>query len=903
MGDFDELSDYDNTSGVSLVKIGYKKPVTEKEFNEMQEIPRFKHNDFVDVTLGGDGILNVGGTSYSGTTFTMSNEVAYVSGQKITIPSISFTVSEGESIYLDVYDEEVAHADTLYVNGQITGYPLASNWLLDSRIAVETSRRVSTRYTLVKTTGVSGHTYLLLGAITGGIFVKSVNTVGFCVYGADGFVPATKIHNETYNDFAYVCTGSDDGIAISDLVNAFMNKTGIWSGSTVTDVKFTIYGTPDFTTPYGAGTDGLTDPYLDISFNNTTTNDVRVTIDWSGATLPALVQISGSYVSRMRHKGFCNIHHKGLVFDLPYSAVDCFAVIVYPTTYYGTVKFTSCHITQSDATLDSLAIATLVIGGYTYIDKCTLVFPKFTTASLASYVYVSNSELINLYNSTTCFIANSFLDANSSDTLQIAVINYASLFLSNCRSYSIQHMNSYDLHINNCYLDVKATGNANCIDNQSTGNVYITNSYIKMYGTRDNQWYIGVSNTNNGNVYLDSTKIKVQSDIGPTSCNGYGVTNTGQGTVTINNCDIYASGYKFAAGVRIQEGVLKASNSTIVGVSSGTTVATSNYAHGISATSNAADSTQYEKIFLDRCTIRAYYNTTNSSGASWGLFETAASAYIYYCITGCIFNRVTKAGYTQSAIDVVIGSASHTPTYHISGNIFASPIITIADEEVMHTPVTNTTYFPQYANQFAHPTIPEDVATVDFYVNIATGDDYEVGTSSGTAFKTIAKAVSMLPKQVTKDYVIHISTGNYTSGYINIKDHYGSGSITISGSGSVTIVKSTTVSGCTCSVTFTDMTSDYIKAEYSNNAYFAYITTIKNMYFFQAQGRVSLCNITSATEAIQAVSNSYVTIYGNSGGSNTVVLSATLGSVIVKNGSVGMTGSTAESAATGGLIR
>lgn len=180
MGDFDKYTDFNENAGIRAVKIGAKKPVLETEFNEMQEIVRKSLSKFISNHIG-DGIYDLGTMNYAEGVFTISNEKALVSGELINISSLSLDVAEGESIYIDVYDKEVSYLNTLKTEGNEQELSEEVNYFIDSRVSQETARRIVLAFTLSKTNIESEHRYLLLGTITGGVFIPSVINVNSSV--------------------------------------------------------------------------------------------------------------------------------------------------------------------------------------------------------------------------------------------------------------------------------------------------------------------------------------------------------------------------------------------------------------------------------------------------------------------------------------------------------------------------------------------------------------------------------------------------------------------------------------------------------------------------------------------------------------------------------------------------
>lgn len=159
-------------AGVVAVKIGADAPILEVELNEAQELQRQALKRFIKRYVG-DGIAGKGTLTYSGGNFTIANEVAYVEGDVLDIASMTVAAINGDVLYLDVYEAEATSATTLKAAGNVTGNTV-TNYLIDSRVGSETSRRIVRWVTLAKATGVAGHNYLRLGTITGGVFVPSI---------------------------------------------------------------------------------------------------------------------------------------------------------------------------------------------------------------------------------------------------------------------------------------------------------------------------------------------------------------------------------------------------------------------------------------------------------------------------------------------------------------------------------------------------------------------------------------------------------------------------------------------------------------------------------------------------------------------------------------------------------
>ena len=195
-------------------------------------------------------------------------------------------------------------------------------------------------------------------------------------------------------------------------------------------------------------------------------------------------------------------------------------------------------------------------------------------------------------------------------------------------------------------------------------------------------------------------------------------------------------------------------------------------------------------------------------------------------------------------------------------------------------------------------------ATKTYYVN-KSGNDNNDGLTVGNGFLTFAKALSMLPKHLQANVTIIIGAGTYFE-YMNLYDYWGSGTFLIVGpvgAGSTCIFSGINTFACKCQLVLSDLKSISVNAYDCSDVNFGYMYPTNGIVTVDSIGYINACVISNTSIAIDATRNSYITINGNSGNTNTVVLKAETGSTIVKNGAVGITGVTPESAITGGLIR
>lgn len=71
---------------------------------------------------------------------------------------------------------------------------------------------------------------------------------------------------------------------------------------------------------------------------------------------------------------------------------------------------------------------------------------------------------------------------------------------------------------------------------------------------------------------------------------------------------------------------------------------------------------------------------------------------------------------------------------------------------------------------------------ITYYVNVSTGSDTNDGLASGTAFKTITKAINLLPRFIDHSVTINVAAGDYSSeGTIVISGFSGKNFISVLG--------------------------------------------------------------------------------------------------------------------------
>jgi len=178
MPDFTNYSHFDANAAFTTVKYGSDALVLEVELNEAQNILDNKLSTLIYDRFG-NGFYKTGSAlTYATGTVTFADDKAFVNGNIVTISSLELELSEGETAYFDVWEQEVTYSSTLKKYGNQQESNTVTNYIKDSRVTEETTRRTQLQYNIVKTTGVSGHTYLPICTITGGSLVDSRTEVG-----------------------------------------------------------------------------------------------------------------------------------------------------------------------------------------------------------------------------------------------------------------------------------------------------------------------------------------------------------------------------------------------------------------------------------------------------------------------------------------------------------------------------------------------------------------------------------------------------------------------------------------------------------------------------------------------------------------------------------------------------
>ena len=177
MAIFEKHSNFDKNANFSSIIIGADAPVLEVELNEMQQIQRERLKNTLRL-LFSDGVKGTGTYRYDTNTsnLTIIDELLVVDGEILEISQCSLHANEGDTVYVEVWEQEVNYTDLIHKFGNFNSQEYVDNYLLDDRVGEETSRRMQTMFN-VTTTLPTERQYLLLGKIQNGDFTLVANNM------------------------------------------------------------------------------------------------------------------------------------------------------------------------------------------------------------------------------------------------------------------------------------------------------------------------------------------------------------------------------------------------------------------------------------------------------------------------------------------------------------------------------------------------------------------------------------------------------------------------------------------------------------------------------------------------------------------------------------------------------
>lgn len=160
MSSFDKYTNYNDQAGVSGVVFGANKSVLEVELNEAQEINKKLLSNMISKVCG-DGITDITKITYEDGVIHIASDCSIaVDGIIINCTGLSMPVSSG-TVYLQVWEEVVDYNAVLKKEGNQDGDEVVDNYIKDSRVNEETTRRKVIKYTLATSQDNSRHNLLI----------------------------------------------------------------------------------------------------------------------------------------------------------------------------------------------------------------------------------------------------------------------------------------------------------------------------------------------------------------------------------------------------------------------------------------------------------------------------------------------------------------------------------------------------------------------------------------------------------------------------------------------------------------------------------------------------------------------------------------------------------------------
>lgn len=207
MPDFSKVSPFNKDANFQAVRFGADAPLLETELNELQDIQNEQRKQLIRDTMP-SGFIKLSTLDYTSmettpnTIILKDESVAYVNGERIYIPAgtrITLPVpptigSRQDFVLLEMWGEEIDSTEDVEKFGG-EGQDTLTNYIKDSRIGVETSRRIQIKWRLRAVENTSSLT--------------SVNAKG-------------QLENESTTKFAKVET--DNGLYIATVTGASVDN-------------------------------------------------------------------------------------------------------------------------------------------------------------------------------------------------------------------------------------------------------------------------------------------------------------------------------------------------------------------------------------------------------------------------------------------------------------------------------------------------------------------------------------------------------------------------------------------------------------------------------------------------------------------------------------------------------
>jgi hypothetical protein len=250
MPNYTRVDSYDSTKGYSRVHWGQSSKILDTELTEMQKILAGFTNA-LGKTIFNDGFVNRPALTYSGGTLTVPADTIISGGRVITIAdNMTISVGNNTTVYLAVWEAEVAYTDTVYRSGnQSGGQVIANNGIFDSAVNFETSKRVQLQVQLVTSNADSSKSYLPVayissgGALTDNRQFPKVTLTGLLTASGGLTVPSGQTLTVNGSFVGSYSSNGDVTGAIADLnSNAFAVAIAAPSGTAVDPFGITTGG-------------------------------------------------------------------------------------------------------------------------------------------------------------------------------------------------------------------------------------------------------------------------------------------------------------------------------------------------------------------------------------------------------------------------------------------------------------------------------------------------------------------------------------------------------------------------------------------------------------------------------------------------------------------------------------
>ena len=248
--DFTQFSNYNKDANFQLVKYGSDSDLLEVELNEMQEIHTEARAEIVRQSIP-SGFTTLSDLDYTTMATNpnqikmLSDSIAWVNGYKITIPAGTVITLDApptsgtreDLVFLEVWKEEIDYTENVAKYGG-DGQGTVPNTLKDSRVGVETSRRVQLRWRLRVVSGVDfSKNYPSIGSTE--YFIGWLNTNDFSSVYAQGANTAVTL--------PAIISGYEifRGANCTSPTWHFNSDPGLWVAGSGDAASKTRYGTTD----------------------------------------------------------------------------------------------------------------------------------------------------------------------------------------------------------------------------------------------------------------------------------------------------------------------------------------------------------------------------------------------------------------------------------------------------------------------------------------------------------------------------------------------------------------------------------------------------------------------------------------------------------------------------------